>query len=532
MRNCSTGLAHEYAFDRHSCPGDALLVGGVVAERGYQVVVVLFCLIHLLLLANDINRPDAFLVADRGVKRLAKIEALHETLQNGDSLSALFVATGDPGDYLFHGLIYGLAGREGVMVVQIGLGLVGVTYLYLLARLLTGDPRTATLAAILYILLPASIYYPHVLLTEGIFNPLLIASIYYLALYLQSEEHKFIHLAASGLLLTIPALIRLVALPIVSMVLVLLLVLAVCRRVRWQHILGYAVVAQVIPLALMGFYYVNTGSFSMGDSDHSLNWNLAVRIGRISRMEKIDPHTVLGNRREASAGEYVAFALEHPLSYTKMMVSDLVNLMLNPGTNTLLGRYLKLYEMPEESDFFTRVRDQGLTAFTVTILTYSPLLALTNVLSLILWLAFLVAAVVGLYLLARDAAIHWSVRVLLIGLLIYNIAAMQLVGGVSYRHRTPFEFILVIAVSLAVMALSTHHRQGNAARFCGEQPSLPTKAATLQVDGRQVIGRQGYHLFTCLPVYPVYLGLSKVAKAGIAAKKRQASGPALSNDRR
>src|SRR4029453_10426898 len=85
----------------------------VVAERGYQVVVVLFCLIHLLLLANDINRPDAFLVADRGVKRLAKIEGLQETIHNGDSLSALFVATGDPGDYLFHGLIYGLAGREG-----------------------------------------------------------------------------------------------------------------------------------------------------------------------------------------------------------------------------------------------------------------------------------------------------------------------------------------------------------------------------------------------------------------------------------
>jgi len=118
---------------------------------------------------------------------------------------------------------------------------------------------------------------------------------------------------------------------------------------------------------------------------------------RISRMEKIDPHTVLGNRRDASAGEHVAFALAHPVSYAKTVVGDLINLMLNPGTNTLLGRYLKLYEMPEESDFFTRVRDQGLTAFTVTILTYSPLLALTNVLSLLLVTMLLTGGAVRLY---------------------------------------------------------------------------------------------------------------------------------------
>ena len=228
---------------------------GLLAERGYQVAVLLFCLIHLSLLLYDTSHPSAFLVADRGEKRLAKIEAFAEAVHNGDSLGKLFVATGSPGDYLFHAFFYLWGGRQGVAVAQLVAGLVGITYLYLLAHRLTGSSLAATMATILYILLPASVQYPHVLLTEGFFNPLVIACVYYLVRYLQDEEHPVVHLLASGFLLSVATLLREVILPIAGLVLLVLLLLALRGRIRWGHLVAYAAASLVLPLVLMSFFY-------------------------------------------------------------------------------------------------------------------------------------------------------------------------------------------------------------------------------------------------------------------------------------
>lgn len=415
-----------------------------LAERGFQIAIGLFCLIHLSLLVYDINRPDAFLTADRGGTRLAKIEALRETVHNGGSLSEFFVATGSPGDYLYQGVVYGLVGRQGLVIVHLGLALVGITYLYLLARLLTGSRRVATLATILYLLLPASIQFPHILGTEAFSNPLLIISVYYLVCYLQGVDHKFSSLAWSGMLLALASTIRLIALPIAPLILLILLALAIRRQVRLGHVIIFAVTALIIPMAVMTFYYFQTGSFSTGESDHSIGRNLAQRIARISHMEGIDPQTILAGRREVDASDYLVFVSTHPVSYAKILIGDGINLLGNSGINSLFGRYL-------DATYFMRMRDRGIADFIITVLAYSPMLTIINVLSLILWLLFLVAAAWGLSLLARDPNLLWSVRLTFVGLIAYFVLVSQLGANVGYRHRTPIEFDLVIAVGLAVV---------------------------------------------------------------------------------
>jgi hypothetical protein len=421
-------------------------------------------LLHLLLLAFVPDGAEKLLIGDRGGSRVVKLDTLLEAQGIDGTLRALH-AWGHPGDYVLFAPAYGIGGVYGMTLQSVLLLLVGVWFLYRLARLLL-DERGAILAAAAYAVLPATLFHPHTIVTETVCNPLLIVAAYFVAKCLLAERPSARDAAAAGLALAVVGFVRPGFAPLhlaLAALVVLLGRAALVERLKAGAVIG------ALALSLLAGWAILSSSVG---SDHprgygggELEYNFYLKAERMAAAGGFDlaEATAGATYREwpdgtgltfLKAWRYVELVAEHPGAFLKVSASDIVNLVANPGVTMVLGRYLGLFDLGERNvnDYkkWRLLREsEGMLGLLAEIWRTSPLALVLNVTGFLAWGAFLAFAAIGGLRIAVErprgpgvALLLWSVP-LYVGLI--TIAAA---GHSRWDHRSiaePFLAIMLVA---------------------------------------------------------------------------------------
>lgn len=430
---------------------------GSKTERSYLTVVLcLFLCIHATLFLYDINNGNAFLEGDRAEHRMGSIDSVLASFKDPSSLMDTLIDRGVPGDYIFHVVAYTIYQSYSVIVVQILLGLVAVIYLYQLTQLLFRTHVVAAIATLTYILLPGSLVHPHTLVTEAFYNPLLIISFYYSVRYLL--EGSFSSLVVAGFTASVASFIRLIF--VLYPVIFFITILLVSKGKRFKHGFAYLLLAFLIPLLWMSLNFVHAGQFAMGGS--RLNRNFYRRIQRMANLEPIDLDSTEYPVWEMDFEDFWGYLSSHPKSFIKTLQSDVYNLGLNTGVNTFTGRYLGLYEMPEDTAYWKNIRDQqGLSGAVLELFNWSPKLILINFLASILWLIFLLGSSYGFVLFLKDKQFSKTIKLTVFIFPVYIIATQMIASTPRWSHRTPAEFVLAIMFAWAAIQIRRSMKKGD-----------------------------------------------------------------------
>ena len=423
----------------------------------------LFGLAHGILFLHDLYRPEAFLRADRGPARLEKIlfvldpERLiaPEELPTHDAYSWLFpdrfrdlstlervAALGTPGDYLPQGLLWMLGGPRLIILCQVALAFVATVAVMGLGRLLGLGAWAAAGGAALYALLPASLCQPHQLISEALFNPLVVLAIFLIVGHL---EQKFGKLALlTGLLLLSAALmVRSQLLPIP----VLLAGVVIVRngRAAASKASFVLLISFLLPVAWYLLILAATGA-PPGESNVTLGRNLALMARRASR---VAGETIIINDT-MKFGDFLIHGLGHPFELIRLKAADAVNLILNPGTNILFGDYLgfSLFDFGREGErIWVQARSKGgLVDVLAIMLQQDPWWLTIFVSTMALWGVFLIVGILGLVHLFQCSVPGSGTKLLLGGYLLFTFLVVQL-AATRLGHRSSLEFLLALGAT-------------------------------------------------------------------------------------
>lgn len=435
-----------------------------------RLVVLIFAFVHFSLFAYGISHPDSFMVGDRTQQRLRSIDLIVSSSHAPAELLDAIIARGWPGDYLLQGTIYGFANSIGVVFVQLLSYFVAVVYLYLLAKLIFDSKKIAVLTATSYIFLPGSLIQPHTLVSEGFYNPFIIVSFYYSVLYLKHVRLRDLMLAA--LLISCAASIRFVLIlyPFFFGLIILFLAdpLKKITKEKVKHIMYYISVAMLFPLLWMGIYYSQTNVLGMGIKGSGLAYNMFLRIERMSNVGTIEIEDEYIDSKSMSSGVFFQYILNNPTSFVKTIISDINNLALNTGISTFAGRYLGLFEMSDNRQYWRDMRDKnGLFSMMVELLKWEPIMIITNVLATVLWLFFICLAFLGAFFLIRLRDIKLEIKVVVLTFPIYIIGTQFAASTPRWSHRTPTEFIFSLLFALGVAFLIQYKRKAFYVRYLG-----------------------------------------------------------------
>ncbi len=294
----------------------------------------LFVVLHGALLAYDIHNPQAFYGGDRGDKRANKIyvflgipemrKVSSPTWSSipanpfGDqvpqlSLTEKLLNLGPPGDYLAHALPYWLGGPFCVIFVQLALALIAVVCVFRLGLRLGLSERYAFCATALYIVLPGSLYQPHQLVTEGLFNPLLAIATYLLVRTVEEPFRWRVFLAALVLLA--------VAMEIRTQLLLYPFVLAAIfvywQRQRWVRlVVATFVVCFAIPVVWSIFVSLQPDNLVITPTELSPLRNLSGIVERMA-IRAASPSTappIRASRSRSSISSATSSAIRSPSS--------------------------------------------------------------------------------------------------------------------------------------------------------------------------------------------------------------------------
>jgi 4-amino-4-deoxy-L-arabinose transferase-like glycosyltransferase len=425
---------------------------------------------HALLFIYDINHSDVFLNADRATQRLGAIKAF--LAKDGDgSLLHFFSQAGIIGDYLLHAIIYNVLGQYGVIFCQILLLLVSIICLFHFLLIVAKSRFTAIAAVVLYIHLPHTIVFPHQLTSEALFVPLIIFSFYYLSKYIIVEQ-RWLLLMSSAFFISFASLIR----PIIILwpiIVIAVIVLTFQSRRRICHLAGYLAIA-VIPLILwMFFIFSQTGTFSMGNSNHGVSYNLYNRVSRIISSFPPDQqqpliHRYLKNtetKKALSVTEYLSFVIDHPHGYLSQLGRDALVFCIKPGISRVSLDYLNVEARKSFRLWRMKWEKHGLFHSLKSLGKSYPKNMIVTIIGTVLFLPFMLSSLFGGFQTIKKFK-QWSQRkqtlhILLLIFPIYIFMASQVAGAMQSRHRAPAEFIICFFAALAIHQWLTWRGKSN-----------------------------------------------------------------------
>ena len=239
------------------------------------IISIAIALHTLLFLFNYFIHPETFLTADRAKTRLGTVlDFLSQPLQY-EAIAAFLTRKGIPGDYVFQAMIMGIGGQYGLVIFQIILAILAYVCLYSIAKLFFQRERLAFFVTLIYMLLSHSLAFPHQLITEAIFNPLLIFSFYFLAKYL-FDAPSLSNLIASACFIGVSALIRPIS--VLYPFVIFSIFLFYFKAKNLKNHLSYLVIC-ILPLCIwMMFIFTSTGAIGLGKSRHDHGSNLYTKI--------------------------------------------------------------------------------------------------------------------------------------------------------------------------------------------------------------------------------------------------------------
>jgi hypothetical protein len=411
------------------------------------------------------NTAQKLVIGDRAGDRWNALTELFASPTLDVAMATIF-RIGSPGDWIMFAPVFRLGGANGVILQNVALYALSLLLLYRMCLILT-PPAIARLAAVAWAILPATIFHPHALVSEGIANPCLIAVAYQLVRLEFADDTRWRDLLLIGLTLAVLCFSR-------HIYLLLPLAVAAWLLLFRPHGLGAARNAAVPLLgagALVGLWALisalGQAHYPLGKSVGGLESNLYLRADRMAAMGQVPmPDGYLARKKldiEASTlepSEFVKFASTHPLLFAKTAVSDAFNLVANPGIAMLAGRYLGLFDLGEKNhrdlNKWREAREQSGPLGVVKLLwSTSPTGFIFNAIGGLLWVVFLSVAAWGAWLFAIDREQMPALRWLLFGIVGYALVLTSVTAGYTrWDHRSGIEFIFALWFAIGAMNLA------------------------------------------------------------------------------
>jgi hypothetical protein len=424
---------------------------------------VFFIVINIPFLIHDFTYSDQFFSGDRINTRFEKIDYVFhgeatpyarshltdEQLQAGTTFLERVAALSGPGDYLIHGALIEFGGRPLVLFVQLILALVATLCVFQLGLLTGLTERFALIAALLYTSLPGTIGNAHQFVTEGIFNPLVVIAIYFVTRCLSGRiEPRWLLLAALAMACASFLRIQLLLFPLF----VALLILYEHRGKAVAATAMFLSLSMGIPLGILVLEGVLNGSFGVGPKDASLAHNFLLRVERIAMVEGFAFDRATYDGEQMPLSDFLSFILIHPIAYLQTVFTDVVNIMINPGTKWFATDYLRIVDFSEDFRYFVDIRDQrGLWGVALAILNQGPAFALSFFGGMIVWALILLGSAIGAALFLSRSDLSLVLKVLLVGFVLYEVAVSVVAGGLPrWTYRTPFEFVIVVMLAFSL----------------------------------------------------------------------------------
>jgi 4-amino-4-deoxy-L-arabinose transferase-like glycosyltransferase len=451
----------------------AITTSGRIPRHALIYASSVYFFLHLLLFVHDLAQPDAFLTGDRGRNRMEKISIVLPALRQnpGDVGSAPWKghiaeaclpksipadpfwgslsAFGQPGDYIFQGLIWLLGGPYAVILVQVLLAYLATIYVYRISRYFLTEHYSVACAC-LYALLPASLMQPHQLVSEALFNPTLIFATYYFIRHVETGERRALLLACSFLAAGILIRFQLALIPLVFLFLILLFD---------RRDLPFRTCALLsVPYSLVGIWlvvnFMLTDEVGLGKADISLGLSLYIHVLRAkgTNWEDINMYAC----DTVALGEFFRFASDHFMTVLAIKAKDLLNLILNPTTYKFFGEYLGVIQrIPWD---YTTVRDsEGFVGVLRRTAEVGPAYVVTIGFGGLAWFAIVLGAAVGAVRLARDETGSAVLKWILISTLAYGLL-VPLLATTRSTHRSTVEFIVVLLLCYLLQHLLSSNR--------------------------------------------------------------------------
>ena len=410
----------------------------------------------LLYFGNEATRSLAFLMGDRSQGRLKTLLEISDAMKEVPG-SMLFLAYGNPGDFVLHLLPWLWGGIAGVVTAPVLVGLLGVLARYGFARRCFDSIGLAFMAALVYAIFPGRLLHPHVLATEAFFTPLLVGHVALLVHALTGGRNSNPALLGAGVLAGLAALLRpaFVLFPLIEVALLLGF-----RSTSWRRMALCAVPALVLGFAIPLGSVTMGGPFGWGVSAHSLEANLHDRAIRIAQYSGATLELPPGRRNVLRPGGFAAFAVRHPLGTLRTIAADAPTWTMNLGVNAFLGRYLELYELPRSRSHLARRSDETgpLDAIFETARNW-PGAFWWNVPPTIGWVLLVIAAAAGALRVRRQGLMEIGLWFCLVTLPVYMIASSHAANVLRWNHRSTIEFIVVL-FGFWVVAAARHGEPG------------------------------------------------------------------------
>ena len=420
-----------------------------------------FC-IHSLMLIYDSYYPDVFLFGDRSEQRWQKVEGI---LHHQGDFWATLVKNADPGDYLYQAFIYALSGRFGLVLFQVVLGFGTVVCTVYLARYLGLSDRTARLAGLVMILMPGSLWQPHTLVTEAIYNPVVACAALLLVRFMLDPQRSSAtrYLYAGLLMVGLASSIRhqFSAFPFV------LAAYFICRPAlrKMRFLLPILPLSFLFAGAWTAIVFGHTGSLKAPPSDHDFGTNLYNRIARVAEIDQFRLGTLETAEGRISIAQFGSYVAAHPTAYLRTLATDGANLLLNPGSIIVLTRYLPFGPKAEDSNLWTNLRDRAnFREVLESVFEFGVAFVASILVMEVIWLACLLFAALGA-IQFFSAPQDRDSRLFLLILLVYSLSVLFASGSIRWQHRTPVDFILGLLVAAGIAAVS--------ARWSGRRSARP-----------------------------------------------------------
>jgi hypothetical protein len=434
----------------HSPPASA---SATIPRSALIAIVLAFVAVHLALALVDFHRPEVFLRADRAVMRMRDIDQLLAAGNWADAREYLG-SHGVVGDYAAHAVLYGIGGRPAVILCQVLLLFASGFAVVRLAALLGMSPALQAASLTLYFTLPNSLVFAHQLSTEALEVPLLVISTCLVCESLRRSSTPL--LLASALLLAMATLIR----PITLLWPAAVAAIAALQG-RRLFAVAFLAVACAPVLLWMTFIFQQTGTFGLGESNHSLARNLYLKLAetqatmpRTEAAEVGDQYLTRGDQGRMSALEYANVALRHPLPFISEAGRDALVFFGKSGIERLTRDY------GSDAQFKAFEHVQG--GWRQQLDTSNPLTTLRNLWRIagmtllvslsasLLFVTLMIFALYGAFALARRVHSRSEPPVVrftaanLIVLPVYILVFSLVVVALQSRQRAPCEFALVL----------------------------------------------------------------------------------------
>ncbi len=159
-------------------------------------------------------------------------------------------------------------------------------------------------------------------------------------------------------------------------------------------------------------------------------------------------------------------------------MTDVVEVVLNPGI-TGLGKYLKIDLFTFRTDsgrlFWSQVKWNAGVVGVVRELARQNLAFLVPFLAACaVWLVILATALFGAWIMIRDRRITGATKAILLSIVLYNLAIVQVGEMTRVTHRSPVEFVIALCFAIGLRRLL--QRRGLSATAA--DPAAPGNAAS------------------------------------------------------